>query len=134
MEKKTWIRPQAEVQIFVANEYVAACGDSGTHYKFICDAGSRWSSYNVYLNGPDNLPGTSDDIPWTKNRGTSFSPCGEPHEADVNSDFQSGYMYERGWGGSDSGRRIDVIVWTNGGTNTHCTKELDINSWFTTRS
>ena len=35
---KKWVRPLTEVQNFVANEYVAACGDSGTTYKFTCNA------------------------------------------------------------------------------------------------
>ena len=39
--KRVWCRPQTVVQKFEANEYVAACGDSGTVYKFTCDAGGR---------------------------------------------------------------------------------------------
>ena len=37
--KKEWMEPVVEVQEFAANEYVAACGDSGKVYKFVCDAG-----------------------------------------------------------------------------------------------
>ena len=36
--KKEWMEPVVEVQEFAANEYVAACGDSGKVYKFVCDA------------------------------------------------------------------------------------------------
>ena len=49
MERKVWRRPLTEVQKFEANEYVAACGDSGVVYNFECNAGSRWNSYNVYF-------------------------------------------------------------------------------------
>ena len=46
--KRVWCRPQTVVQKFEANEYVAACGDSGTVYKFTCDAGGGKSG-TVYL-------------------------------------------------------------------------------------
>ena len=46
---KKWSRPVTMVQKFEANEYVAACGDSGVVYNFECNAGSRWDSYNVYF-------------------------------------------------------------------------------------
>lgn len=41
MERKVWRRPLTEVQKFEANEYVAACGDSGVVYNFECNAGNR---------------------------------------------------------------------------------------------
>lgn len=31
--RKEWMEPVIEVQEFVANEYVASCGDSGKVYK-----------------------------------------------------------------------------------------------------
>ena len=43
--RKEWMEPVIEVQEFVANEYVAACGDSGTVYKFTCDAPGGWLYY-----------------------------------------------------------------------------------------
>ena len=46
--RKEWMEPVIEVQEFVANEYVAACGNSGKIYKFVCDAGESDHSYNVY--------------------------------------------------------------------------------------
>ena len=42
------MEPVVEVQEFAANEYVAACGDSGKVYKFVCDAGQYGHIYNVY--------------------------------------------------------------------------------------
>lgn len=36
--KRAYVRPTMVGERFVANEYVAACGDKGTVYKFNCDA------------------------------------------------------------------------------------------------
>ncbi len=50
--RKEWMEPVIEVQEFVANEYVASCGDSGKVYKFECNAGDRnlWDyPYKVYI-------------------------------------------------------------------------------------
>ena len=41
--KRAYVRPTMVGERFVANEYVAACGDKGTVYKFKCDAGGgKW--------------------------------------------------------------------------------------------
>ncbi len=34
--KRRYERPSAYIEEFTPNEYVAACGDSGTIYKFKC--------------------------------------------------------------------------------------------------
>lgn len=136
MEKMTWTRPVAAVEQFMPNEYIAACGDNNVVYKFKCDAGSSRSSYHVYLNGPDGLPETVDDVDWSGRSGRvkTFSPCGSTHEASTTEEFPAGYMYQvSGWG-NETGSRIDVIVWTEGGTNTHCTKNLNMDTWETTKS
>ena len=36
---RSYRKPMMNVEKFVANEYVAACGESGVVYKFTCDAG-----------------------------------------------------------------------------------------------
>lgn len=46
--KRAYVRPTMVGERFVANEYVAACGDSGTVYNFVCNAGDKFRSYNVY--------------------------------------------------------------------------------------
>lgn len=46
--KRAYVRPTMVGERFVANEYVAACGDSGKVYKFECNAGNEFSKYNVY--------------------------------------------------------------------------------------
>ena len=134
--KKDYVTPTMVCEEFAANEYVAACGDSGTVYKFKCNAGSRWSEYHVYLNGTDGFAGTEDDIDWSARSGRlkSYTPCGEAHEADTNSDFPSGYMYKLNRNGDNTGDRIPVIVWTENGTNTHCTADLKMDEWEITKS
>ena len=56
--RKEWMEPVIEVQEFVANEYVAACGDSGKVYKFECNAPGEkdlWDyPYRVYIDSNGN--------------------------------------------------------------------------------
>lgn len=40
--KRTYVRPTMVGERFVANEYVAACHDQNTVYKFKCDAPGGW--------------------------------------------------------------------------------------------
>lgn len=132
--KKRWEEPRILAQKFMPNEYVAACGDSGVVYNFECNAGSRWNNYNVYLE--DGTPYATSGI---DNGGChtdydSYYPCGEPHEANSDSGFLKGYMYEQNSWGRDTGSRIDVIIWTENYTDVHCTTSLDINEWTTAKS
>ena len=47
--KRAYVRPTMVGERFVANEYVAACGDNqDTVYKFKCDAG-RWINLDSVL-------------------------------------------------------------------------------------
>lgn len=134
--KKAYVRPMMICEQFTPNEYVAACGDSGTIYKFKCDAGEKWYNYHVYLNGPDGIALTSDDIDWSARSGhlRTYNPCGTTHEAASDSGFEKGYMYRVGRWNNNIGSPINVIVWTENGTNTHCTTNLDMNSWETAKS
>ena len=47
--RREWMEPVIEVQEFVANEYVAACGDSGKVYKFECNADINTFVINFFL-------------------------------------------------------------------------------------
>ena len=133
--KKSYVRPVMQCEEFAANEYVAACGDSGTIYKFKCDAGSKRDSYHVYLNGDDGVPETTDDIDWSARSGRlkPYQPCGATHDADTDSGFYPGYMYKLAQG-ENVGNMIPVYVWTEYNTNTHCTTNLDMDSWETAKS
>ena len=55
MERRVWTRPLTEVQKFEANEYVAACGESGVVYKFKCDAGD--GVYGSVYEETNGIPG-----------------------------------------------------------------------------
>ena len=94
--KKEWMEPVVEVQEFAANEYVAACGDSGKVYKFVCDAGQYGHNYNVYYydgSGQKNIlqkkahgeAGLSSSI-------SGYHPCNKTHEAESDSGFISGFI------------------------------------------
>lgn len=132
--KKRWEEPQILVQQFVANEYVAACGDSGVVYNFECNAGKQNSSYNVYLeDGRPYATSGRDSGGCIKDYG-GYTPCGDKHQADSNSVFLKGYMYEQGFFGGNTGRRIDVIIWTNNYTDVHCTENLNMSTWETAKS
>ena len=129
--KRAYVRPTMVGERFVANEYVAACGDKGTVYKFKCDA-QEWTGLTgstVWLNGPDGQPETSDDIELG-----SYGRCGAEHEAKTTDKFYAGYL-KKNYLGHPYGERMNVIVWRGeDGNNIHCTKNLNMNTWETAKS
>lgn len=137
MERKVWRRPLTGVQKFEANEYVAACGDSGTKYLFKCDAGGGKSG-TVYLE-TNGTPGLQTS--WGGDEYLSrYHACGTTHEADSDDDFLQGYYVTEEyvgtwpWGHTET-TTTDVIVWRGpNNDNTHCTTNLDKNSWETAKS
>ena len=131
--KKRWEEPRILVQKFMPNEYVAACGDSGVVYNFECNAGNRRSSYNVYYDNGDPLASSNGNEEWYA-QFTGYHPCGVTHEAESNSGFYDGYMYRQDWLGDNTGNRIDVVIWTDRGTDVHCTTNLDMDEWTTAKS
>ncbi len=129
--KRTYVRPTMVGERFVANEYVAACHDKNTVYKFKCDAQkwTGWTASTVWLNGPDKQPETSDDI-----KLGIYSRCGTEHEAKTTDEFYAGYL-KKNFLGIPGGKRKDVIVWRGeDGNNIHCTTNLDMNTWETAKS
>ena len=126
VQKKEWAIPQTFVQQFAANEYVAACGDENRVYKFTCDAGGGESGA-VYLetNGQEGFQlGLFGGDRYL----SLYHACGATHEASTKDDFLNGYyVTEQGV--------TPVIVWRGSNNdNTHCTTNLDINSWGTAKS
>lgn len=138
MERRVWIRPLTEVQKFEANEYVAACGDSGVVYKFKCDAGGGESgSVYVETNGVDGLQTRGE---WVGGWGGhwqeadrslgGYHACGTTHEADSDDEFLNGYYVPY-----RSDDVTKVIIWRGPyNNNVHCTTNLDQNSWETAKS
>lgn len=121
--KRAYVRPTMVGERFVANEYVAACGDKGTVYKFKCDAGGGQPGL-VYLetNGKDGLQVLSDTLLST------YHACGKTHNANTADDFFDGYYV--------SGLTVKPVkVWRGeNGDNTHCTTNLNMSEWETAKS
>ena len=128
--RKEWMEPVIEVQEFVANEYVAACGDSGTVYKFTCDAPRGWLYY--YPEGDGTINGNYTGSGRAVLIG-SYHPCEAKHEASVTSDFYDGFVDYDSDGQQDPNE--GVIVWRGPKNNNgHATTKLDMNSWTTAKS
>lgn len=134
---KKWSRPVTMVQKFEANEYVAACGDSGTTYLFTCDAGGG-DSGNVYVesNDVEGLQTSATGSWWAGNYVPAdrslggYHACGTTHEANSEDDFLRGY-YVPYW----SDNVTEVIIWRGPyNNNVHCTTNLDQDSWETAKS
>lgn len=121
--KKDWMDPRTIVQDFVPNEYVAACGDTGTVYKFQCTAPA-----GVVRDANGNqLSGVGFLYP-------SYHPCNAEHEASTTDDFERGTLTYTAFS-IPPVKTVDVIIWKGeDGHNLHCTTNLDINSWEVAKS
>lgn len=130
MVKNVWVQPQTAVQQFVANEYVAACGDINKVYKFVCDAGGGTPG-TVYQdsnhNGKWDLIG---DKALTGYILPTYHACGEAHEAPVADEFLDGFYLPN----SNPFNPISVKIWTNNNTNIHCTTKINMSEWETAKS
>ena len=128
--KKTWEEPKIMVQQFMPNEYVATCGDENRVYNFACDAGGGTPG-TVYEdsnhNGKWDLFG---DEALTGHILSTYYACGETHSAPNDDEFIEGFYLPN----SNPGKAMKVIIWTDGGTNIHCTTNLNMNEWTTAKS
>lgn len=135
--KKSYESPKAYVEEFTPNEYVAACGESGTTYKFTCDAGGGESG-TVYLetNGQEGLQTGRGGDQYL----SGYHACGTTHEAESTDDFLKGYFVTEkyvGWWpmGHYETKTENVIVWRGPqNNNTHCTTKLNMDDWETAKS
>ena len=142
MEERVWQRPLTEVQKFEANEYVAACGESGVVYKFKCDAGGGvYGSVYEETNGiPGLQTGRGGDTELAEYSNSLFGEsgfyaCNKEHEAESNNAFVNGYYCAKG----NTKNPVNVIVWKEPRgwwmpDNIHCTTNLDKDSWETAKS
>lgn len=116
--KRAYVRPTMVGERFVANEYVAACGDKGTVYKFKCDAGGGKSG-SVYLetNGKKGFQLFSDTYL------SQYHACGTTHDANTADFFSDGYYV--------SGLTVTPVkVWRGeDGKNTHFTTNIHMENW-----
>lgn len=133
MKKRVYAKPILENETFVPQNYIAACGEENRVYKFVCDAnpGGWFKVGGVYKETGKQegfqLIGHNKD---ERLSFLSYHPCSETHYAPTNDEFIHGYLV-----GVDVPPIVqEVIIWTDGGTNVHCTKNVDMNSWTTVKS
>lgn len=127
--RKRYERPSAYIEEFTPNEYVAACGESGIVYKFQCNAGEENKKYNVYYYNKQGHKTYLTNERWIFRN--NYHPCGETHEAKENTGFISGFIDDQSTGEEE---KTPVVIWTDNGTNVHCTRNLDMSTWETTKS
>lgn len=132
--KKEYVSPRMVCETFAADEYVAACGESGTTYYFKCNAPEGTLYYYPVPDGniDGNYTGTGSAI-----RLGGYEPCEASHEAESTSAFYDGFVDYNKNRSYDPGE--EVIVWTEknwygGIRDYHATKELNMNSWETAKS
>ena len=143
--KRRYERPSAYIEEFTPNEYVAACGESGTTYQFECNAGGGvHGAVFQETNGQPGLQiGGNDEDTRITTGWESYHACGATHEASVKDKFIENCYYipksarikdKHGirW---DTSKAINVIVWRGPtGKNVHCTTKLNMKEWATAKS
>jgi len=130
--KKAYIKPVLESETFVPQVYCINCAalPGVTKYYFECNAGSSYQKYDVVTDAGVNL--TKDEW-WTTNY---YHPCNEKHEAYSNDEFLHGWLCESG-GNDDKikgAKKTEIIIWTDGGKDVHCTTNLNMEHWETVKS
>lgn len=128
--KRAYVRPTMVGERFVANEYVAACGDKNKVYKFTCDAPE---GILYYYKEPDGkVDGVHNGNGEAKRMGF-YHPCSKEHKASTTDAFYDGFVDYNGNGKPDRGE--GVIVWRGSdGDNGHATTKLNMNEWETAKS
>lgn len=137
MEKRIWSKPEMNEFAFAANEYVAACGDGGTVYKFICNAARDLPSWldwggKVYqeTNEQDGLQETGDQCDTYLGE---YHSCSKTHEASKLDEFLFGWFKPTGLILDTDPKQ--VVIWRGEeGNNIHCTTNLDMEKWETAKS
>lgn len=128
--KRTYVRPTMVGERFVANEYVAACGESGKVYKFECNAPGGNLYY--YPNSDGKINGEYTGHGRAIKLG-NYNPCGARHKANATDGFYDGFVDYNKNGRQDKGE--GVIVWRGSyGLNGHATTYLDMSKWQTAKS
>lgn len=128
--KRAYVRPTMVGERFVANEYVAACGDENKVYKFTCDAPGGKLYY--YPESDGKVDGVYTGNGWARRLG-DYHPCNAKHEASTTNDFYDGFVDYNHNRRQDDGE--GVIVWRGPRNNNgHATTNLDMNTWETAKS
>ena len=125
--KKEYVTPMMAGERFAPNEYVAACGDSGKVYKFVCDAPAG----TVYCD---------KDGDGQMERIGGYVPCAKPHEASAAEVFKLGFVDRNRNGSEDDGEAAYIwLEYKNGKRgpyiyNWHATTNLNMETWETAKS
>ena len=132
--KRRYERPSAYIEEFTPNEYVAACRDSGTIYKFQCTAGGGKKGDLTDATGRTN---------YTEGRRSYYYACNAEHSASSSDTFVRGRYYPNGGNDNLRGKYQEVYIWFEpvskdwwGNTeyDIHATTNLDMSTWETAKS
>ena len=134
MEKRSYVKPVLFGEEFVPQNYIAACGDSGTAYKFTCDAAGGPLYY--YKDSDGKIDGNYEGSGEPTYIGFIFSnytPCGIDHTAESTNPFYDGFVDRNINFKCDEGE--NVIVWRGeNNDNGHATTKLNMDDWETAKS
>lgn len=128
--KRNWGKPGLDVQVFVPNEYIAACGPDTIYvtYEFWCNAGGG-TTFNVYLD--PNGDGILSDEEKRHQYIGNFYACNESHSVTVLKGQSIDQIFPRGIIGRTkfwSGEYVTtpVRIWRgDDGEDIHCTTHLN---------
>lgn len=147
MEKKIYEKPVMQVEEFVANTYCDDCSDeSHTMVTYIFKCGNGLDNTHYYIHdGNGNYQWINNKwfgpaYDWDHWPAYHYEKCPSYHEITLpkgqdplnEPDILSGYYLDKCF--TDNIEKIPVVIWTDGGTNTHCTVELDPHQWQTVKS
>lgn len=131
--KRAYVRPTMVGERFVANEYVAACGDKGTVYKFNCNAPGGVLYY--YPSSDGTIDGSYNGKDQPEKLGL-YHPRGAKHKTTSTTNvFYDGFVDYNFNGKPDKAWNEEVIVWLGPNNNNgHATRDLDMKTWETAKS
>lgn len=136
--KKRYERPSAYIEEFTPNEYVAACGESGTIYKFQCTAGGGKKGDLTDVTGTINYTDGGRHKELGTKRYTSYHACNAEHSASSSDTFVRGRYYHNGGDDNLRGKYEDVYIWFeplgedwfgNKRYDIHATTNLSMDTW-----
>lgn len=155
MEKKIYEKPAMQVEAFIANDYCVNCKDDAHNYliySFACDGGKgkapHWMSgddeYYIH-DGNGNYHTINNTYYGPRSQGLIhyYHPCGKTHEVKVPigtpitdlEDILVGNYYLDDRHTKNNIESIGpVTIWTEGGTDVHCTTITDPKEWHLAKS
>lgn len=129
---REYVKPMMDSEVFAANEYFSAC-ENGITYWFECNAESTTPFENTVYEESNNQPDLQTGWGGDTYRSGSYHACNKKHEVRPGETFLNGYVVQdMGWFQKD--KVIPVLIWTEGGTNTHCTTKLKPEEFEVARS